>query len=110
MPTREDRERFIEEAVRRLRDDAGAERVIVYGSQAEGTADPGSDVDLLVIVESDEQPLDRRIRLRRLLGGPGQPVPFDLVVLTPAEFEARMERGDPFIQQVLDRGRTLHAS
>lgn len=110
MPTADDRDAFIEEAVRRLRDEAGATRIVLFGSHAEGAGDRHSDVDLFVVVESDEEPLDRRMRLRRLIAGPRQPVPFDLVVLTPGELEERLALGDPFIEQILERGRTLHAA
>lgn len=110
MPGSRDREAFIEEAVRRLRDEAGAQRVVLFGSHAEGQADRHSDVDLLVVLPSDEQPFDRRLRIRRLLAGERQRVPFDLVVLTPEELEERLRLGDPFIEGILERGRTLHAA
>lgn len=110
MPTREDREAFIEDAVRRLREEAGAERVVLFGSQTQGRDDRHSDVDLLVVLKSDEQPLDRRVRIRRLLSASRPRVPFDLVVLTPAELEQRLAEGDAFVEQILDRGRTLHAA
>lgn len=109
MPTAEERQAFIQEAVRRLRDEAGAQRVVLFGSEVEGTADRHSDVDLLVIVDSEEPHLDRWVRIRRLIAGPRQQVPFDLVVLTPDELDEKLERGDPFIQQILEGGRTLHA-
>lgn len=110
MPASEDREAFIEQAVQRLRDEAEAKRVVLFGSQAEGSDDRHSDVDLLVVVDSDEEELDRWRRIRRLIVGRRQRVPLDLIVLTPEEFEARLDRGDPFIEQILERGRTLHAA
>ncbi len=35
------------------------QRVILFGSHAEGTADAESDIDLLIIKETDERFLDR---------------------------------------------------
>ena len=61
------------------------DRVILFGSQARGTADERSDVDLLVIcpVKGDRRALvtamDRSLR--------GLPIATDIVVLTPEEFE-----------------------
>lgn len=109
MPTAEERQAFVREAVRKLREEAGAERVVLFGSQVQEAADRHSDVDLLVVVDSEEPHLERWLRIRRLIAGPRQRVPFDLVVLTPDELEEKLERGDPFIEQILERGRTLHA-
>lgn len=62
------------------------------------------------MMESDEQPLDRHLPVRRLLAWDRQPVPFDLVVLTPDELEERLGLGEPFISGILARGRTLNAA
>lgn len=109
MVSAEERQAFIEEAVRRLREEAGAERIVLFGSEADGTTDEHSDVDLLVVVDSDEPHLDRWRRVRRLIAGSRQPVPLDLIVLTPDELEEKLRGGNALIEQILERGRTLHA-
>jgi predicted nucleotidyltransferase len=60
--------------------------VAVVGSYAIGAARAYSDLDLLVIAESHHQRLRRERDVRRLLTGVLHPV--DVIVLTPAEFEA----------------------
>lgn len=61
------------------------ERVLIFGSYARGEAGPDSDVDILIIRDSDERPVVRRRQALLLLRGSG--VPKDIFVLTPTEFE-----------------------
>lgn len=64
------------------------QRVILFGSQARGSADARSDVDLLVICPFHPQGSRRRdlvLAMDRALHGMG--FARDLIVLTPEEFE-----------------------
>lgn len=75
----------LQTAMQRLVEQFHPERIILFGSQARGSADSRSDVDLLVIcaVSGDRRALaasmDRALR--------GLPIATDIVVLTPREFE-----------------------
>jgi predicted nucleotidyltransferase len=63
-------------------------RVILFGSQARGTADPRSDVDLLVVCSLDTRLGSRRalmVAMDRTLRG--LCVATDIIVLTPEEFD-----------------------
>lgn len=65
------------------------ERLVVFGSHARGDARADSDVDLLMIVtESDEPGYRRDQQAYRAIGLHEYPV--DVVVVTRAEFEARV--------------------
>ncbi len=66
---------------------AGARRAIVFGSWARDQADGFSDLDLAVVMETDLPRLERGRTLARELDG-ALPVVVDLLVYTPAEFEA----------------------
>ena len=72
-------------AVKRLVDQFRPERIILFGSQARGTADARSDVDLLVITRVTERRRSLVVTMGRSLRG----LDFarDIVVLTPEEFE-----------------------
>jgi len=64
------------------------QRVILFGSQARGTAHSRSDVDLLVICSVPPERGARRaliVAMDRALGGLG--LAKDIVVLTPEEFD-----------------------
>ncbi len=75
----------LEEAARRLVTSFQPTRIILFGSQARGTADDRSDVDLLVICPIAGNRRQLMVAMDRLLKGLG--IARDIVVLTPEEFE-----------------------
>jgi predicted nucleotidyltransferase len=80
--------------------------VVLFGSHANGDARQGSDVDLLVVAETDQDPLALAGELYCLLRP--RTFPLDVVVMTPEELQARRNGFDTFIREVLRRGRVLH--
>jgi len=96
----------IEMVARRIGDAACAQRVVLFGSHARGNAGEESDVDLLVIAESELPRFKRSRELYKLL----RPHPFamDLVVYTPAEVPAGKESNVSSISAVLDEGKTVY--
>ncbi|MFH1719543.1 MAG: nucleotidyltransferase domain-containing protein [Planctomycetota bacterium] len=74
----------IEEFGRRIGRQFGAERVILFGSYAEGTGTEDSDIDLLVVADTDLPPRQRYGAIRRLVAD--VPASFDIIVKTPAEY------------------------
>jgi predicted nucleotidyltransferase len=81
------------------------ERVILFGSLVGGNVRPESDIDL-VIVKQTELSFWKRLReMRRLL----QPrVGTDILVYTPNEFE-QLSRERPFFRdEILGKGRVIY--
>lgn len=78
-------QQVLHEAVRRLVEGFEPTRIILFGSQARGTADDRSDVDLLVICRITGRRRDLMVAMNRALGGLG--IARDVIVLTPEEFE-----------------------
>ena len=86
------------------------ERVILFGSRAEGAARRDSDIDLL-IVKATSQPFYRRLAdVRRLVSDVRRGYAFEPIVLTPTEVRKRLAIGDQFLKQILDQGQVLYAS
>jgi HEPN domain-containing protein/predicted nucleotidyltransferase len=82
------------------------ERVIVFGSIARGQADAFSDLDIVVIKETDE-----RFVRRLLTVGDYLPIDcgsIDVLVYTPDEFERMQAVGNPFIAEVVADGVTVY--
>jgi len=82
------------------------ERVILFGSYAYGSPNPDSDVDLLVVMDTDAAPAERYLAVSRLARP--RPFPLDVVVKTPAEIRSAMTSGDPFLVDIFQHGRTLY--
>jgi predicted nucleotidyltransferase len=74
----------IKEFGQRIGRQFGAERVILFGSYAQGTPSVDSDIDLLVIADTSLSPPERYSEVRRLLAD--EPYSFDIIVRTPEEY------------------------
>jgi predicted nucleotidyltransferase len=81
-------------------------KVILFGSYAYGTPDLDSDVDLLVVMDSDE-PMAQRIR-RVTEVAKVRFLPMDIIVRTPAEMVERLAMGDFFLAEILEKGKVLY--
>ena len=98
--------RQIQWAVNQLVEALHPEKIILFGSYAYGKPNRNSDVDMLVIMESDERWTVRITRAYRALRA--KTFPMDLIVRTPQEMEYRLAIGDSFIQEIIERGRVLY--
>ncbi len=83
------------------------EKIILFGSYATGQADKESDIDLLIIANSDLDWLERTWQVYRLLRGKRE-TPLDIIVLTPQEYEDMKKGGYPLILEVEEEGSVLY--
>ena len=96
----------IREIAGRIGKAANARHVYLFGSYARGEAREDSDVDLMVVAES-ELPQHRRAReLYRLVYPP--PFPLDILVYTPSEVESERRASSSFVSHVLREARTVY--
>ncbi len=102
-------QRTIEQIAQRLIESYQPQRIILFGSMAYGEPDDDSDIDMLVVKETTESPLERRLRVRRLVADPRRRIPFSPLVLTPDELSRRLAAGDMFYQEIMRRGKLLYA-
>jgi len=92
---------------KRLVDAYHPERIILFGSQARGTADNRSDIDILVVCSFAGKRRHLMLEMDRALGD--LDYAFDVLILTPEEFQQ-----DRFIPGTIGRyayqeGRILYA-
>ena len=84
------------------------EKVILFGSYARGVPTEDSDVDLLIVKETDRPPGERWSEVKRLLRGVAPTVPVSPLVFTPAEIQERLKLRDFFIEDVLKTGEVVY--
>ena len=99
-------EELLQEAVQRILSVGSPEKIILFGSWARGQARPDSDLDLLIIEESDLPRQRRAGRYRMALLGlfPAK----DIVVWTPSEVALWRDVPNAFITAILAEGRVLY--
>ena len=99
----------IEAMAARLRDEYGAEAVILYGSRADGSARPDSDVDLMIIKsDASGESLERKKEMHAVFSNVDDGLRLDTRTYTPEEVVKTLARGDHFVQDIILRGKALH--
>jgi HEPN domain-containing protein/predicted nucleotidyltransferase len=81
------------------------DRIILFGSYGREESDAESDIDLLIIKETPEEPLKRQMEVERILAD--RIVPLDILVYTPEEVRLLYRIGSPFMEEVMRKGKVL---
>lgn len=91
--------------VRQIAERFQPEKIILFGSYASGAPHQDSDVDLLVVMPAANQ-VTQAVRIRLAL-----PAPFamDLLVRTPEKLRRRIEEGNWFLREIMEKGKVLYA-
>ena len=100
-------EQAIQMMVQRLVDHFDPDQIILFGSQVRGTAKPGSDVDLLVIMPVSGSKREKRVEMRVALHD--ITVPKDILLATPEEVLRDKDLVGTIIRPALREGRVLYA-
>ncbi|GAB4579911.1 MAG: nucleotidyltransferase domain-containing protein [Anaerolineales bacterium] len=93
-------------AIQHIAEELKPEKIILFGSYAYGKPTPDSDVDLLVIMETNQPAKERSWAVSRLLIP--RPFPVDILVKTPKEIKIALDKGDFFIKEIMNRGKVLY--
>ena len=81
------------------------EKIILFGSAAPGETDEHSDIDLVLIKQTDIRFVQRLVEAGSFIPSD---VSVDVFVYTPEEFQSMIEADNPFIEQVLKDGKVLY--
>ncbi len=99
-----------EELIREIKDcivgTVHPDKIIIFGSYAYGTPTKDSDLDLLVIMPSDEPMHKRVLPIRKLLRD--FHVPKDIIVYTPDEVEKWKNVTNAFITSIMKKGKVIY--
>lgn len=82
-----------------------ARKAIVFGSVARGEADEWSDLDLVIVTDTDRPFFERHKDFTGIWDVWPQ---LDLLIYTPEEFERMRAEGRPFLEHVLAEGVVIH--
>jgi predicted nucleotidyltransferase len=81
------------------------DKVILFGSFAYGTPGPASDADLLVVMPFEGHPLEK---MAEIVDEVHPKIAIDLLVRTPDMINHRLNLGDRFTRDILDKGKVLY--
>jgi len=94
------------EAVQRIAQALRPDKIILFGSYANGRPTPDSDVDLLVVMNTTASSKERSWAVSKLLIP--RPFPVDILVRTPKEIKLALGKGDFFIEEIVTQGKVLY--
>ncbi len=96
-------------AIKRIVSELKPEKIILFGSYAYGNPMPDSDVDLLIVMETNGKEKET-YRAASMLLYPRQ-FPVDIIVKTPKEVEDALKGGTDngfFIREIVKKGKVLY--
>ena len=96
----------LQQAVQKIVGALKPEKIILFGSFAYGNPTSDSDVDLLIILQTELGSKDRSWQVSRLLIP--RPFPLDILVKTPQEIALALKNKDYFIQEIISKGIILY--
>lgn len=90
----------------KIADKFNPEQIILFGSYAKGTQGNGSDIDLLIIQETELPSYKRGIDIRLSLIGTKMPI--DILVYTKNEFEKEKNDKHSFLFSAIKTSKILY--
>lgn len=97
---------LLADVTRRIVEQFHPHKVILFGSYVWGKPHVYSDLDMFVVMDSDERPAIRGAQVHLAASTPYTPM--DVLVYTPDEVRERLEVGDSFVREILTNGRVLY--
>jgi predicted nucleotidyltransferase len=95
--------------------DLNVYKIILFGSYAKGTATEDSDIDLAVILDSEEfaknsdERMDRRRPVSRALLEVNRQYSMDIIVYSKGEYEYLEKKESDFVREIKDKGKEIYA-
>ena len=99
---------LVDQVVGKIADEFDPHMIIVFGSVAKGKAEDQSDLDLLVVMDTDLSYYKRAPEVRKRLLG--IPLAMDILVATPEEFRTYKDDDRFFIKDIVRTGKVAYES
>lgn len=96
----------INDIVSRIASKFNPDKIILFGSYASGTPNDNSDIDLIVIQDTDLPRHKRSFDIQKLLIG--SMIPMDILVYTSNEFEKEKNEKYSFLNSAIKTSKILY--
>jgi len=95
----------IKKVCRQIVDNFQPQKIILFGSNANGKRGEDSDIDLLVVMPFDGRNVEQAVKIRQCVSSK---IPLDLIVRTSNQIQERIALEDFFIKEIIERGKVLY--
>lgn len=92
--------------IQKITENFNPKKIILFGSYAYGSPTKDSDIDLMVIMDTEMKPYERAIPIRKALKYLG--IPKDVIVRTPQEFERFKDIVGTIIYVAAHKGKVIY--
>jgi predicted nucleotidyltransferase len=99
---------FIRGIVRKLVRRYHPDKIILFGSYANGNPRRDSDIDLFIIKNTRKPGRARRTEVRKLLDTSTEFPPVEPIIMTWSEVRHQLDLSDDFIKTIIGKGRVLY--
>lgn len=105
---------ILENIIERLKYTVNPTKIILFGSYAQGTSTEDSDIDLLVVTNDENYPIDYHEKMEKYLIVSKQlsqfkkEIPIDLIVHTIPMHKRFIELGSMFSKDILKNGKVIY--
>ena len=103
-----DTRKQINEIVTIIKDNLDPISIFLFGSSSSGKSDSESDIDLLIIAPSEDRPIDRRLKIKKLLLEYERNIGLDLLIYTPDEYNMLVNEPSSFVHSIVKHGLKLY--
>jgi len=89
-------------------------KIVLFGSTVRGDTHEWSDLDLLVVLDTEkipqsyEEKMTLKLAVRKTIREQSYKVPIDLLVYTRPEYDALTAQNSSFIKEIQSEGKTLY--
>ncbi len=99
---------IIQKIVEKLIKEYNPIKIVLFESYNRGPTHRDSDIDLLIIKQTEKRPVDRFVEVKKILYNPSLKTLLSPIILTPKELETRITLGDTFFKEIIEEGVILY--
>lgn len=103
-----DRKEIVNQIIEKIKRSYKPEKIILFGSYARGNPTKDSDIDLLIVKETNQKHRQRMLTVRKIITEENGLVGIDILVYTPEEIAERLKMNDSFISKIFKKGNVLY--